>query len=197
MAWSIHYRIRYDHSWTEEDKAKLREHSDRWNEKLSLLSSGYDVRGLPEKRDYQGSTKAAPSPRAANDYVTVVSALRELEMLFPGLEATVSDESEHHRHARPQDIDLRELRQAVLEEWGDPKGRYADSEEAEDPDEELRRAEERMAGESEDTEPEAGVEPPAVPGDLRSETQALLKRAAKDFEIWKKAQREKAGKGKG
>ena len=45
-----------------------------------------------------------------------------------------------------------------------------------------------MAGESEDA---------AAPGDLRSETQALLKKAAKDFEIWKKAQREKAGKGKG
>lgn len=195
MAWSIHYRIRCDRSWTEADKAKLRAHSDKWNGKMSSLSTGYDVGGLPEKREYQGSTKAAPSPRAANDYVTIVSALRELERLFPGLEARVSDESEHHRNARPHDIDLQELLQAMLEEWGDPNGTYADSEEAEEPDEELRRAEEHMAGEAGDAEPEADVEPPTDRGGARSETQSLLEKAAKDFAIWKKAQREKAGKG--
>jgi len=171
MGWSIYYRIRCDRDWTDSDRHCLQEHVQRWSGKLSRLSEPYDVGGLFGRNEFHGATRPAPSPRAALDYVTIVQALRELEELFPEAEVRVSDDSGIHTDSRPNEIDLEALRDAMLDVWGT----------GEAPEE---------GNEAEDFEVDA-LRQAAELERAREEARPLLEKAAKDFEIWKNAQRKK------
>lgn len=173
MGWSIYYRIRCEREWTDSYWRRLREHVQKWSGKLSRLSDPYDVGGMAGRSEFTGATRAAPSARAASDYVTIVEALRELEALFPGAEVRISDDSGIHTDARPGEIDLEALRDAMLAVWSAGEGL---EEESEGEDSELEAM--RQAAELERA---------------REEARPLLEKAAKDFEIWKSAQRKKQG----
>lgn len=117
MMWSIAYRVVARRaSWNEEELRRLREHADRWRGRLSRGASGYDVSGLPATDDLFASTTPGGGRDAARDYLALVRALAELEALFPGVEAYVSDELFVRLPQRPRQIDLAELRREVLRE---------------------------------------------------------------------------------
>ena len=132
--WSIAYRIVTRRaSWSEAELRTLREHADRWRGRLSRGASGYDVSGLPVTDELFAHTTPGGGRDAARDYLALVRALAELEALFPGLEAFVSDELFVRLPRRPGQIDLAELRREVLREL-DP------AEEIEEIDDALARA---------------------------------------------------------
>ncbi len=192
---SIHYRIRCERRWSEADRRRLAAHSQTWEDRLSILALGYDVRDIARESDFQSSTELAPSPRAASDYVTVVQALRELEQLFPEARASISDDFGINESVRPSDIDLVSLRQAMLEQWGDDDGSYEQEPESDDPDEELERVAHYLRH-LDDDEEDVDVHRLLRAARLdmgRATAGNLLANAAKDFEIWKQAQRKKRG----
>lgn len=170
MGWSIRYRIVCEREWSEADRRRLTEHVQKWGEKLSPHSDGYNVQGMAAERDFHGRTKPPPSRAAASDYVNLVRALQELEELFPEAEVFISDDGEIYTDARPDEIDLESLRERMLEEFGAEKDELEDQEELE---EDLRAL----------TELERA----------RAEAKPLLEKAARDFEIWKRAQQKKQG----
>jgi hypothetical protein len=117
MRWSIAYRVvgrRF--SWNEDELRRLREHADRWRGRLSRGASGYDVSGLPATDELTAATTPGSGRDAARDYLALVRALAELEALFPGVEAYVSDEVFVRLPQRPRQIDLAALRREVLRE---------------------------------------------------------------------------------
>jgi len=179
MSWSIYYAISCERDWSDADTRWLREHQAVWNDRLSALCEGYDVSGIVTSARFRGAMKPSPSAQAASDYVAIVLALRELQQRFPEADVRVSDDSQINDETPVAEIDLEAVRAAVLDEWGP---HLEDLEDLEHEDE----LEEVLAPDR-----------PAQPSELDAafaRVKPLLDQAARDFEIWKNAQREKKSK---
>ena len=136
MGWTINYEVEVTPGAVAPDAAALEAHLDTWNARLSTLCEPYVLKATDLPGRWRGYTRPAPSARAADDYVTLVHALAELEARFPGLFATISDEDGILSHARPCEIDAVALRRSMLAQWSADERELAVPE-SEDPQEAL------------------------------------------------------------
>ena len=117
MGWTISYEVELAAGAALPSAEALASHFEEWSARLSTLSGRYHLERGPSRNHLQGSTMPAPSIDSADDYVTLVLALRAFEARFPGSSAFISDTDDFHRRARPHDIDIASLRRVVREQW--------------------------------------------------------------------------------
>ena len=132
MGWTISYEVELAAGAPLPSPEALTAHLEEWSARLSTLSGGYHLERGASRNHLQGSTLPAPSIHAADDYVTLVLALRAFEARFPGSSAFISDSDDFHRRARPGDIDTASLRRVVREQWAPDDA--LDEPESEEPD---------------------------------------------------------------
>jgi hypothetical protein len=118
MSWHVHYRVELMRPLTEADLLQVRAHLERWCELMSSHCSGYVLQGRVGDRELTGSTQPSGDRRTANDLLTLVRALRELERELRG-RAIIDDMHGEGPELEVRKLDLKSLGEELTEIWGD------------------------------------------------------------------------------
>jgi hypothetical protein len=117
VGWTIYYRGRFSTALGPEQTKSFQTHV-RSTPRLSAGSEPYRPELASDARSFQGFSKIAASARPAEDYASIVEALRRLTELLPGSEVEVHDDYALLEWTPLHAIDLDALRDTMAADDG-------------------------------------------------------------------------------